>query len=107
MPAIVKIMINGTRVVYRPVGETSGICCKAEDTEGNEQAEPSPKQRPAALTAHSFTYASFLRRKNDCPILKTSFVFHTFFNLLFNIGCVSGTEEEVKVDRRVVFQHLF
>lgn len=31
MPAIVKIMINGTRVVYLPVGDTSGICCKIKD----------------------------------------------------------------------------
>jgi hypothetical protein len=31
MPAIVKIMINGTRVVYLPVGDTSGICCKRQE----------------------------------------------------------------------------
>ena len=27
MPAIVRMMTKGTRVVYRPVGETSGIYC--------------------------------------------------------------------------------
>lgn len=31
MPAIVKINSNGTKVVYLPVGDTSGICCKQRE----------------------------------------------------------------------------
>jgi hypothetical protein len=28
MPEIIRIIIKGKRVVYFPVGDTSGICCK-------------------------------------------------------------------------------
>lgn len=31
MPATVKINSNGTKVVYLPVGETSGICCEESE----------------------------------------------------------------------------
>lgn len=26
-----KMQMNGTRVVYRPVGDTSGICCQQNE----------------------------------------------------------------------------
>lgn len=56
MPAIVKMMINGTRVVYLPVGDTSGICCKTRDQKREVDKLKSSRQKKCmymALAAHS------------------------------------------------------
>lgn len=59
MPAIVKMMINGTRVVYLPVGDTSGICCKTRDQKREVDKLKSSRRKNTCIWHSPLTLLQF------------------------------------------------
>lgn len=81
MPAIVKIMINGTRVVYLPVGDTSGICCKTRDQKREVDKLKFFNQNPPYKKIYDTTHfleilLHFSYTKVIIFFLKTSYTFY-------------------------------